>query len=120
MSVSSILNSHLRLTSSKVLMLYEIKPSETSKILASNVIEALADQPPGYVSKSFLEVNSRWLNGNELCDRLGLGKPGFFYWILMAGQCMFFMAVCYSYRTIPYLDKRKIAVSNEAFPVCRM
>ena len=93
------------------LLLHEIDPSETSKILANNILKSLKDQPPGFASKPFLEVNCRWLNGNALCDSLGLGRPGIYYWALMAGQCLFFMAICYSYRAIPYLDKRKIAVS---------
>ena len=92
----------------EVLLLYEMKPSSTSKALASNVINCLKDQPPSYVSKSFLEASSRWLNGNELCDELGLGNPGLYYRALMAGQCLFFMALCYTYRLIPYLDRRKI------------
>lgn len=29
----------------------------------------------------------------------------------MAGQVLFFMAVCYTYRAIPALDRRKIAAS---------
>ena len=98
----------------ETLLLTEINPSETSKILASNVLSALADQPPNYASKEFLEVCSRWLNGNELCDALGLGRPGLYYWILMAGQCLFFMTICYTYRSIGWLDRRKIKVC--AFP----
>ena len=45
------------------LLLYEIDPTETSKILANNVIKCLEAQPPSYASRPFLEVNSRWLNG---------------------------------------------------------
>ena len=90
---------------------YEIDPSETSKILAGNIISSLEAQPPSFASRAFLEVNCRWLNGNLLCDRLGLGRPSPYYWALMAGQCFFFMVLCYTYRSIPYLDKRKIAVS---------
>ena len=93
------------------LLMNEIDPTETSKILANNVIKALAGQPPQYASSAFLEVSSRWLNGNDLCDALGLGRPGWYYWSLMAGQCLFFMAICYTYRMIPYLDRRKIRVS---------
>ena len=94
----------------ETLLLTEINPSETSKILANNIIASLADQPPSYASKEFLEASSRWLNGNELCDALGLGRPGIYYWILMAGQCLFFMAICYTYRSIEWLDRRKIKV----------
>ena len=93
------------------LLMYEIDPTDTSKILANNVIRALEAQPPQYASRAMLEANSRWLNGNELCDALGLGNPGLYYWALVAGQCIFFMAICYTYRSIPFLDRRKIAVS---------
>ena len=94
------------------LMLNEINPSQTSKVLASNVISCLAAQPPSYASRSLLEATSRWLNGNELCDALGLGHPTLYYWALMAGQCLFFMSICYIYRAIPLLDRKKIAVSR--------
>ena len=96
----------------EVLMLYEIKPSETSAILASNIISSLENQPPTFASRSFLEANSRWLNGHKLCDALRLGRPGLYYYILVFGQCIFFMTVCYFYRAIPYLDKRKIVVRS--------
>lgn len=94
------------------LLMNEINPSQTSRILANNIIKCLQGQPPGYASQSFLEVNSRWLNGNELSDALGLRRPGIYYWALMAGQCLFFMTICYVYRSISYLDSRKIAVST--------
>lgn len=94
----------------EVLLLYEVNPSDTSRVLANNVIKCLTAQPPSYASKSFLEVNARWLNGNELCDGLGLGRPGVYYWCLMGGQCLFFMGLCYSYRLVPWLDRRKIKV----------
>lgn len=92
------------------LILYELDPSETSKVLAGNVIRSLEAQPPSYASRSFLEVNARWLNGNELCDALGLGRPSASYWALMAGQCLFFMFICYTHRSVPSLDRKKIAV----------
>lgn len=95
----------------EVLLLHEINPTETSKILANNVIKSLAAQPPSFASESFLYVNARFLNGNELCDALGLGRPNLYYWALAAGQCLFFMFFCYTYRSIPALDRRKIAVS---------
>lgn len=92
------------------LLLYEVDPSDTSKVLAANVIRSLEAQPPSYASRSFLEVNSRWLNGNELCDALGMGRPSVYYWALMAGQCLFFMSICYLHRSFASLDRKKIAV----------
>ncbi|KAL2431594.1 hypothetical protein ABEF95_011879 [Exophiala dermatitidis] len=97
------------------LLMNEINPTETSKILAANIIRCLEAQPPTYASRSFLEVNARWLNGNELCDALGLGRPSVWYWALMAGQCIFFMSMCYLYRSIPALDRRKVAALRHVF-----
>jgi hypothetical protein len=92
------------------LLMNEINPTETSKVLAANVIRCLEAQPPAFASRPFLEVNARWLNGNDLCDALELGRPSLYYWVLMAGQCIFFMSICYFYRSIPWLDRRKINV----------
>ena len=94
----------------QVLLLYEVQPTMTSRILANNVITSLKDQPPSFASRPFLETNARWLNGNRLADELGLGQPGLYYWALMAGQCIFFMTLVYTYRCIPFLDRRKIKV----------
>ena len=92
------------------LLYSEIDPSETSKILATNIIKSLERKPPSYASREFLYANARWLNGNELADRLGLGRPSLWYWALVAGQCIFFMSMCYLHRSVPYLDRRKVAV----------
>jgi len=91
------------------LLLNEINPSQTSVILSRNIIEALSMTPPAYMSREFLHANARWLLGNELCDRLGLGRPPLYYWLLVAGQCIFFMALCYTYRSFESLDKWKIS-----------
>jgi len=97
------------------LLLNEINPSETSKILANNIITSLEGQPPTHVSAEMLIASARWLNGNELGDRLGLPRVSIYYWALMAGQCLFFMFICYTYRYIPYLDRRHIATLKRLF-----
>jgi len=97
------------------LLLTEINPSETSKILANNIILSLQGQAPTYASRDFLNASARWLNGNELGDALALGRPSFYYYALVAGQCIFFMALCYTYRAIPYLDQHKITTLRRVF-----
>lgn len=97
------------------LVLHEIDPSETSKILANNVIRALEKTPPAYASREFLEVSARWLNGPRLSDALDIGRPSWYYYVLMGGQCLFFMALCYTYRSIPALDRRKVAGLRKIF-----
>lgn len=93
----------------------EINPNDMSKLLANNIIKSIDGQPPGYASADMLIASARWLNGNELSDRLGLARPGIYFWALMAGQCLFFMALCYTYRSIPYLDRKKIATLKRIF-----
>jgi len=92
------------------LLVSEVDPTETSKVLANNIILSLQGQPPSYASRDFLNANARWLNGNLLADALGLGRPGLYYWALVAGQCVFFCCICYTHRSISYLDRLKIQV----------
>jgi len=99
----------------EALLLYEIHPTRTSRIMANNVIKSLEGQPPGYASADFLIASARWLNGNDLCDELGLARPGLYYWALMAGQCLFFCFWSYTYRSVPYLDAKKVAMLKKAF-----
>lgn len=96
------------------IMLTEIDPTETSKILASNIIKYLEGTRPVCVSKEFLEAGSRWLNSNELYDGLGLGNPDYYYLALMARQCWLSMLVAYTARAIPLLDEKQILV-NQSF-----
>ena len=97
------------------LLYNEVRPSEMSKTLANNIIHALEKQPPTYVSPDMLVASARWLNGNELADSLGLPRVSLYYWALMAGQCLFFMFFCYTYRAISWLDRRNIARMKKIF-----
>jgi hypothetical protein len=97
------------------ILISEISPTETSKVLANNIITSLQDTPPTYASRDFLCASARWLNGHELADRLGLDRPGFYYYALMAGQCIFFVVMCYTYRSVPSWDRKKITALKGIF-----
>ncbi|KAF2839537.1 hypothetical protein M501DRAFT_973024 [Patellaria atrata CBS 101060] len=99
----------------ETLLYYEVQPTETSKILASNIIKSLQDRAPSFASADMLVAGARWLNGNELIDRLGLPRPGLYYWALMAGQCLFFMFMCYSYRLVPSWDRERVKWIKKIF-----
>lgn len=90
------------------LMLTEIDPTDTSRILANNIIAALADQPPGYVSRDFLRAESWWLNGPKLSQALGVPRPGVWYKMLVGMQCVAFMGIIYVTRAVPRWDARRI------------
>lgn len=93
----------------------EVDPSDMSKTMANNIIYALKEEPPTYVSADMLVASARWLNGNELSDRLGLKRVSLYYWSLMAGQCLFFMFYCYAYRAIPSLDEDHVRRAKKIF-----
>ncbi|KAK3387623.1 tat pathway signal sequence [Podospora didyma] len=90
------------------LMLSEIAPSATSQTLANNIIAGLQNTPPTYASADFLRAEAHWLNGHELADALAIARPPVFYTVLVAGQCLFFMALCYGKRLIPAWDRADI------------
>lgn len=93
----------------------EIDPSEMSKTMANNIIYSLKDEPPTFVSADMLIASARWLNGNELSDRLGLKRVSLYYWSLMAGQCLFFMFYCYFNKLIPAWDADRVARAKDIF-----
>jgi hypothetical protein len=97
------------------LFLYEVDPSEMSKTMANNIIYALKDEAPTFVSADMLIASARWLNGNKLSDRLGLKQVSLYYWSLMAGQCLFFLTWCYIYRSVAKWDRDHIERSKRIF-----
>ncbi|KAI4926618.1 hypothetical protein J4E85_006912 [Alternaria conjuncta] len=97
------------------LLYHEVDPSEMSKTMANNIIYALKEEPPTFSSADMLTASARWLNGNALCDRLGLKRVSAYYWSLMAGQCLFFIFYCYTYSLFPNADRRRIDRAKEIF-----
>ncbi|KAJ9158374.1 Tat pathway signal sequence [Coniochaeta hoffmannii] len=90
------------------LMMTEIDPTPTSRVLANNIIAALANAPPSLASEEFLRAETRWLNGWELSDALDVPRPGVWYTVMVGAQCVFFMVVCYASRMVPAWDRRRI------------
>lgn len=97
------------------LLLHEINPAHTSRILANNIIKSLEAHPPLCSSAGMLTASARWVNGDELADALGLAQPSPYYWVLMAGHCAFFCIICYTIRFIPYLDRKNIDALKKIF-----
>ena len=92
----------------EVLMMHEIDPSPLGRGLAHNILVSLSETAPAYPSRPFLEASARWINGNDICDGLGLSRPPFVYKVLVAGQCLFFAAWCYINRSFRERDRRQV------------
>lgn len=89
------------------LVLSELQPSEMSGVLANNILTGLSNQPPTHASREFLCAEAWWLNGGELSEKLKIAKPSLWYRLLVAGQCLYFMCMCYLYRAIPSWDEAR-------------
>ncbi|KAJ4318629.1 hypothetical protein N0V94_004334 [Neodidymelliopsis sp. IMI 364377] len=97
------------------LLYNEVHPSEMSKTMANNIILSLKETPPTFVSADMLIASARWLNGNALADALGLRQVSFYYWALMAGQCLFFAVYCYMNRLVPAWDRDHVRRAKTVF-----
>lgn len=86
----------------------DLKPSNSSKVLAANIIQALADKAPTYPSADYLRAQARWLNGSRLSDALEIPKSSYLSMTLVMVQCIVISTSSYIYRSIPILDRWKI------------
>ncbi|KAK3683667.1 tat pathway signal sequence [Podospora appendiculata] len=90
------------------LLAAEIAPTATSQRLAGNIIAGLQNTPPTFASADFLRAEAYWLNGHRLAAALALPRPPWYYTLLVAGQCLVFMALCYAKRAVPAWDEASI------------
>ncbi|KFY60268.1 hypothetical protein V497_03758 [Pseudogymnoascus sp. VKM F-4516 (FW-969)] len=86
----------------------DLKPSNSSKVLAANIIQALADKAPTYPSADYLRAQARWLNGSKLADALEIPKSTYLSVTLVMVQCLVISTTSYIQRAIPMLDKWKV------------
>lgn len=102
-------------TLESIMMREMFQPSKAACRLADNLIESLIGRSPTYPSRGYLLASARWLNGNELCDALGLDRPGIYHWMLVAGQTLFIAGFVYMYRLLPSYDASHIALLRRGF-----
>ncbi|KAF4152605.1 hypothetical protein CNMCM6069_001876 [Aspergillus lentulus] len=85
--------------------LHELRITETSRVVAYNFVQCVQNLPaPFHVSRGFIEAGSRWINGDELCDELGLGRPGVLHYLTFAGHCVLVVFMAWVQRVVPGVD----------------
>lgn len=89
-------------------LMVDLTPTSSSKVLAGNIITALAHQPPTYASADYLSSLARWLNGPRLSDALDIPKSSIMSTTLVAVQLFVVGVSNYIIREIPVLDRWKI------------
>ncbi|KAI7783625.1 transcriptional regulator [Diaporthe eres] len=86
------------------MLIHELHVTPTSRIVGHNFVECLKDLPPVNISAQFIEAGSRVLNGDELCDSLGLGRPGWYSYACFKGHCWLVQVLALAQHSIPSLD----------------
>ncbi|KAJ5958062.1 uncharacterized protein N7479_005212 [Penicillium vulpinum] len=97
------------------LLVSEIRPTETGKILVKNIIIGLENTAPAFASKEFMEAMSRLLNGDQLADELEIPRSNLYYRVLIWGYCFWVMAVSYFVPKIYFLDRIMISLRRKRF-----
>ena len=92
---------------------YEIDPNENSRVLANNLLGAFKNQPPLRLPGGMVNAGARKLAGDELCDELHVPKANFIYRGLWHGNMVFYKGFAYMCRSVPWLDKKNIAMMKK-------
>jgi ribosomal protein S28E/S33 len=86
------------------MLIHELHVTPTSLIVGHNFIECLKDLPPFNISTQFIEAGSRVLNGDDLCDSLGLGRPGWYSYACFRGHCWLVQSLALAQQNLPSVD----------------
>ncbi|KAL7916631.1 hypothetical protein GGI35DRAFT_47460 [Trichoderma velutinum] len=90
------------------LLLHERSVTGNSLIIGHNLMETVKDMAPFHISEGFIEAGSRVLNGDALCDLLGLGRPGMLAYACWRGHCWVVRVLALAQRWIPGADEAVI------------
>ncbi|KAF7588365.1 hypothetical protein BBP40_005794 [Aspergillus hancockii] len=94
------------------MLVHELFTTETSRVVAFNFVDCVANLPaPVHVSRGFIEVGARWINGDEVCDELELGRPGWLFYVLFAGYILLVWELAWVQWLVPEFDRFMIRVS---------
>ncbi|KAJ5602393.1 hypothetical protein N7537_005349 [Penicillium hordei] len=97
------------------LLISEIDPTETGKVLAKNIIIGLENTAPTFASKEFMEAMTRLLNGDQLADELDIPRSSLYYRMLIWGYCFWVMAVSYIVPKIYFVDRMMISLRRRYY-----
>jgi ribosomal protein S28E/S33 len=82
----------------------ELRITPSSLVVGHNFVEALKDLPPVNISAGFIQAGSRRLNGDDICDQLGMGHPGWYPYACFKGHCWLIVVLATAQRWIPSFE----------------
>ncbi|KAL7948163.1 hypothetical protein V8C42DRAFT_363576 [Trichoderma barbatum] len=96
------------------MLLHELDVTENSLVIGHNLINTVTNMAPANVSEEFIEAGSRILNGDAMCDALGLGRPGVLAYACWRGHCWFVRMLAMMQKWIPGLDEAMVRYFRRA------
>ncbi|KAF9871532.1 putative transcriptional regulator [Colletotrichum karsti] len=87
--------------------------TDMSLVAGHNFVETVRDLPPINLSAGFIEAGSRVLNGDALCDQLGMGRPGVYHYACFRGFCWLMRTLVVVQRWFPRLEERLVDYNRE-------
>jgi len=108
----SLANPELAKIWTQSIMLHGLHCTDTSRLLAQNIILAVSLNSASFGSPEFLTAEARSINGNALCNDLGLMQVGILMRLLVLTQFCVFAMIAYIARCFPRFDKWRISMSK--------
>ncbi|QBZ63620.1 hypothetical protein PoMZ_05305, partial [Pyricularia oryzae] len=87
--------------------------TDSSLVCGHNFVETVRDLEPINLSAGFIEAGSRVLNGDALCDDLGMRRPGLYHYACFRGYCWFVKTLAAAQQWFPRLDAKIIDFNRD-------
>ncbi|KAI6754778.1 hypothetical protein HG530_012530 [Fusarium avenaceum] len=91
----------------------ELLVTPTSVVIGYNFVEALKDLHPMNISDGFIQAASRVLNGHEICDQLGMGRPSWYAYACFKGHCWLVKSLACLQQKIPSFDDKMVQLCRD-------
>lgn len=94
----------------QAMMEQESRPTATSQTVARNFIQTITSARPYKLSDGFVAAGARCMNGDELCDKLGIQRPSSLHYATFQGCRWLAITLCYLQRSCMAFDRFIISV----------
>ena len=94
----------------QAMMEHESQPTATSQTVARNFIQTITSTRPHKLSNGFVAAGARCMNGDELCDKLGIQHASPLHYATFHGCCWLAITLCHLQRSCMAFDRFIISV----------
>jgi hypothetical protein len=94
----------------EVMMEHESQPTTSSQTVARNFIQTITSTRPHKLSRGFVAAGARYMNGDEICDKLGIQHPNPLHYATFHGCRWLAITLCHLQRSCMAIDRLIISV----------